>query len=135
MYSGDNGKMCFFQNNLYLALGPTYEPLEQQNIGYLPLEGLVPDRCSEVINSVPSHGIGQVRVFPSPAADIVQVRTLPEMVGALLSVVDQLGREVIPATRVDSTHETLQVDDLATGAYTVVVTGNTGRYTARFQKE
>lgn len=119
--SGDNGEIEFFQGDLYMALGPTFEALPNENIGRLPLTGLVPDTCISVVQTG-IHDAGEIsplRVSPNPAHDQLHVvHALSSCVG--LHVIDPVGRVVLDQTCGPGS-SIVRVGSLAPACYTVVL--------------
>lgn len=123
MPSGDNGKMAFFQGDLYLATGFQFTPLANEGIAYLPLEGLVPDRCVEIIASVAEHDSSvRLVVQPNPATDAVTVLIPEHFRGAgTLQLLDEPGRLVLTVTAFSQDSFLVPLNAVAAGHYTLVL--------------
>lgn len=119
MPSGDNGPMTFFQDNLYLGVSPMFPAVPNEFIAYLPLDGLVPDRCVTISpTAVPElHSAQRLIIQPNPSEGYVQV-TLPEGFAsvALLRVMDKTGRLV---QQLHVQERRIQVQGLADGVYSL----------------
>lgn len=115
--SGDNGEIEFFQGDLYMALGATFEALPNEFIGRLPLSGLVPDTCITVVpNAVIEHGFSaSPRIVPNPAYADFQILGLPFTTEHLV-VVDMTGR-VVQTVRLPAAE--ISVSQLLGGTYAV----------------
>ncbi|MBK9146466.1 MAG: T9SS type A sorting domain-containing protein [Flavobacteriales bacterium] len=123
MPSGDNSMMAFFQNNLYLGISPQFVQLPGEYIAYLPLEGLVSDRCAEIIASVPEqHAAGRLMLQPNPASDAVTVLIPEHFRGACtLQLLDELGRLVLTVTAYSQNSFLVPLNAVAAGHYTLVL--------------
>jgi len=133
----DNTGIAFFQNELYMGLGHDFPGLEYQWIGRLPLEGLVPDECYEVVTGVPdaaSNALG-ITVFPNPAGGQLTVSGLGPYAGGHLYVMDMLGRMVMAPLRIASPVVQLDIDRLPSGGYMVRLDNTHGTRMQRFVKQ
>jgi len=135
MPSGDNGKMAFFQDNLYMALAGSFPSLDFQWIGHLPLAGLIPDTCITITQSgISELEVEQLGVYPNPAEDQCNVMLSPASALMDLRVYDQLGRRVQVDPRKTLNGFTFRTDGLATGLYTVIASTGEGNFSGRFIK-
>jgi len=134
---GDVGKMAFFHGDLYHS--NHYIPgLEQEWIGRLPLEGLIPDRCVEVgPNAVPDRSSGTyiMTVGPNPASGELHMQLPTGTYTNAIVILDAIGREVRTVMIPTSDRSTLAVHDLPPGTYTVQCTAHGARYFGRFVKQ
>jgi len=131
---GDNTKMAFFQDHLYLGLNAQFVGLEYQFIGKLPLLGLVPDRCADVgPNSIQEDGSSDsvLQVYPNPASVDVTLQFPAQVRTGKIDVFDGFGRMVVSQSVKNATYAVLDISNLANGSYTAVVSGDTYRWTAR----
>jgi len=123
MPSGDNNKMAFFQNNLYLGTGPLFTPLPNEHVAYLPLAGLVPDTCVVITpTGMAEHGrLPSLALYPNPASDLLTVRVPDELgVGGTIELLDGLGRIVLRMPHIRQGEAHIPLDGVADGAYNVV---------------
>ncbi|MFZ1694932.1 MAG: T9SS type A sorting domain-containing protein [Flavobacteriales bacterium] len=123
MPSGDNGKMAFFQNSLYLGISPLFQALPGEFVAYLPLDGLIPDRCVEILASVPENvADGRLILQPNPASDAVTVLIPEHFRGAgTLQLLDELGRLVLTVTASSQDSFLVPLNAVAAGHYTLVL--------------
>lgn len=132
--SGDNTKMAFFQDHLYLGLAFEFPGLEYQLIGKLPLEGLVPDRCEDVgPNSVGEGGTSDsvLQVYPNPT-NCQATFILPErIVAGRIDLFDSVGRLVLSQSLQSVNTVALDLAPLAKGSYTASLITGVSRYSAR----
>jgi hypothetical protein len=71
--SGNTLKMAFYHGSLYQSIEDGFPGLENQFIGRLPLDGLVPDRCADVASGLGEQAIAPMtlRVFPAFASSLL----------------------------------------------------------------
>lgn len=133
MPSGDNTKMAFFQGNLYLGISPLFEALPGEYIAYLPLEGLVPDRCVEIIASVTERTNGHLALRPSVAASGPVVIEWPHWAAgeSEITVLDAMGRTVMRRRCSGALGCQLAADELVAGGYTVLLRSQQGHAVGR----
>jgi hypothetical protein len=133
--TGSGGAMAFFQGYLYKSMGAEYPGLELERIARLPLDGLVPDECHEVVTSVPEpNGQAGISLYPNPATDQLTITGLSDFAGCTIEVLDVLGQQVIAPERIGSPSMLLDVSSLPSGAYQLKVSGPSGRVLKRFVK-
>ncbi|MEO8067707.1 MAG: T9SS type A sorting domain-containing protein [Flavobacteriales bacterium] len=87
------------------------------------------------IGEPPSLAESSIAVYPVPATDLLNVVLPVAMRGALLQVVDALGRTVIQVPGTGNLQRTLDLSHLADGHYTLIGSGNGMQARARFIKE
>lgn len=77
-------------------------------------------RCVSDMNatSVFEEGVKNLRVFPNPAGETIQITVTSNMVGGSYSIADVSGRPILQGT-LDSDHVTLSIGDLPNGLYLV----------------
>lgn len=132
---GVNGQIAFFQGDLYMALASQFPGLEFEWIGRLPLEGLVPDRCVEVVTGVNGHEGDQILLLsPNPTWDALTLSGLDHLNDATVQVIDALGRALTPALSVGSSTLQLRTSQWPAGTYWVRLTSRSGIVTRRFLK-
>ena len=120
MPSGDNGKIAFFQNNLYMALASTFPGLEFEWVGYLPLDGLIPDTCITISQaSVQERERTVLRVYPNPGNDHVSISLNADQFPARITVCDMSGRRVFE--HVLTSNEAINTAAWSAGAYELVL--------------
>ncbi|MBP6643183.1 MAG: T9SS type A sorting domain-containing protein [Flavobacteriales bacterium] len=130
---GDNGKMAFFQNKLYLGMGAQFVGLEYQFIGKLPLEGLVPDRCLDVgPNNIEEGATDAVlQLFPNPTSEKVTLQFPAQVRTAKIELFDGVGRTVHSQPVKNVSSAVVDLSNLASGSYTAVVSGDSYRWTSK----
>ncbi|MBL7940787.1 MAG: T9SS type A sorting domain-containing protein [Flavobacteriales bacterium] len=132
---GDVGKIAFYHGDLYQS--NNYIPgLEQEWIGRLPLEGLVPDHCADVgPNAIRETAANQaLTVYPNPASAQLSLQLPQGMLTAQILVLDAIGRAVMERTVAPTDRPALTVQELPPGTYTVQCMANGVRYLGRFVK-
>ena len=77
-------------------------------------------RCVTDMNatSVFEDGVKNLRVYPNPAVETIQITVTPNMVGGSYSIADVTGRPILQGT-LDSEHVMLSIGDLPNGLYLV----------------
>ncbi len=89
------GKMAFFQHSIYASLYTWYPGLELEWIGYLPLDGLIPDTCITITQSgISEREVEQLGVYPNPGTDHLTITTSSAHYPVDLFVRDMTGRLV-----------------------------------------
>jgi len=138
MPSGDNTKMAFFQEDLYLGIGATFPSLEWEFIGRLPMGGLVPDTCITVTPTAindPSSQRTILQVFPNPATDEISVALTNAMGNGSWWINDGLGRCVLQGRTTRAGTLTIMTEGLAQGTYTLKLMSNMASAQARFIRQ
>jgi hypothetical protein len=133
---GESQGMAFYNDTLYYGISGQYPGLEQQWVGRLPLNGLVPDQCVTVstgVDELPSAGV--LRVLPNPVCDRLAVLLPTGMQAQEVVVYDALGTLVFQQLVHSIGTSSFNVGGLAPGAYAVTVRGAGQRLCARFVKE
>ncbi|MBK6831932.1 MAG: T9SS type A sorting domain-containing protein [Flavobacteriales bacterium] len=132
---GVNGQIAFFQGDLYMALASQFPGLEFEYIGRLPLEGLVPDRCVEVVTGLADHqsSFTELQLSPNPTTDQLTLHH-PALRSGTVAITDALGRIVF---NTPWRNQPLDVRPLPTGVYHLTLRDEHGRPVAagRFVKE
>lgn len=133
--SGDNDGIAFFQNELYMSVGYGFPGLEYQYVARLPLDGLVPDECVEVVTSVrePTDEAA-ISIYPNPATDQLTISGLNMAQGGVMNVLDVLGKTVRKAERINAPSMVLGVADLPSGCYQLRMSTGSGTVVKRFTK-
>lgn len=120
-----SGGMAFFQNNLYAPLYSWYPGLEDQWIGRLPLDGLVPDTCITVVGTgVPEHAEATLALYPNPGKEHLSLTAPANAWPAEVEVRDGTGR-VVHRERLTA-NTALAASAWAAGTYTVQLRGSDG---------
>ena len=136
MPSGDNGKIAFFQNNLYMALASTFPGLEFEWVGYLPLDGLVPDTCITISQtSVQERERAVLQVYPNPASNTLTVTFGNGQVLQEIYVLDMTGRIVYRTSAIGARSIQLDVASYPTGVYSIMAIGSGYSSSCRFIKD
>jgi hypothetical protein len=90
-----SGGMAFFQHSIYASLYTWYPGLELEWIGYLPLDGLIPDTCITITQSgISEREVGPLVLYPNPGTDHLTITTSSAHYPADLFVRDMTGRLV-----------------------------------------
>jgi hypothetical protein len=140
MPGGDNGKMAFFQGDLYFSLGAQFQGLEYQFIGRLPLAGLVPDTCITVrATGIEDHAArdGALRVYPNPGSEVVTLALPAGFTNGQLTMVNGLG-QIVRSLTISASGEgeaSISLYGLAPGIHSLVLTDGANRHTGRFIKQ
>lgn len=133
--TGSGSAMAFFQGYLYKGMGAEYPGLEFEHIARLPLEGLVPDECHEVVTSIPEPtGQEGITLYPNPVSDQLTISGLNMAQGGVINVLDVLGKTVLKAERINAPSMVLGVADLPSGCYQLRMSTGSGMVVKRFAK-
>lgn len=136
MPSGDNGRIAFMDDQLYLGVSPLFTALPGEFIARLPLDQVVPDRCLEVATGVEDNPSRfAATVFPNPAQESLSI-VIPQHNGPIeVEVLDVSGRSVESGLFQHSDGVRLDVAHLVAGPYMLAVNMNGAQYRAPFVKE
>lgn len=135
MPSGAQGKIAFFQNNLYMPQYSLYPGGDLEWVGYLPLDGLVPDTCITISqSSMQERERAMLKVSPNPAEDQLTVQWSAGGLIQSIEVYDLTGRKVLEQGSVNAGVSIISIRELAPGMYTVSVRSGSGGSSARFIK-
>ena len=135
MPSGAQGKIAFFQNNLYMPQYSLYPGGDLEWVGYLPLDGLVPDTCITISqSSMQERERAMLKVSPNPAEDQLTVQWSAGGLIQSIEVYDLTGRKVLEQVSVNAGVSIISIRELAPGMYTVSVRSGSGGSSARFIK-
>ena len=116
----DVGGMAFFQNNLYAPLYSWYPGLENEWVGYLPLDGLVPDTCISISQaSVQERERSVLQVYPNPGNDHVSIALRADHYPARVTALDMAGRRVFE--QVLTRNEPINTSAWSAGTYELVL--------------
>src|SRR5690606_5652636 len=81
------------------------------------------------VDAVPSM---EISLYPSPARDLLNIRTNGNLAGSLATITDLTGKEVAHHRLMQPT---IDVSQLASGLYLLKVEGSSGTRIAKFLKE
>ena len=134
---GSSGHMAFFQNSLYLPLFSEWPPdLAWQWVGYLPLDGLVPDTCITISQtSVQERERAVLQVYPNPASNTLTVTFGNGQVLQEIYVLDMTGRIVYRTSAIGARSIQLDVASYPTGVYSIMAIGSGYSSSCRFIKD
>lgn len=138
MPGGDNTKMVFFNDDLYLGVGPAFAALPNEGVARLPLEGLVPDRCAIVgpTSILPEERFpNRLHVFPNPVTSDVMIELPNGMLFDSVDLYDGAGRLLRAERGVWTSVMKTQVHDLQSGLYLVRCSSAGLSYWATFLKD
>jgi hypothetical protein len=132
--AGDSGDMIFFDDTLYYGISGQYPGLEQQWIGRLPLNGLVPDQCVTPTTGMEEvAGAPRLTVLPNPASDrlTVVVPTALQTSARNVYLYDATGRLVNTSPVMYPAPLVVQLSGLVPGPYSAVVVDAQGHSLVR----
>ncbi len=134
--SGDNNGIAFFQNELYMAVGYSFPDIEFERVARLPLEGLLPDECVEVVTGLgernPAHE--HLILSPNPAEDFITFRSGGSSASSNVIVRDELGRQVTVTVSTQEGMARVDIQELAPGCYSVEVLNDAEKSIGKFIK-
>jgi hypothetical protein len=133
--AGSGNTMAFFQGHLYKGMGTSHPGLENQKIGRLPLEGLVPDECYDVVTAVAEpQGHSPITLFPNPVDGTLSVTGLGDGRGGMIEVFDVFGKPIHVQRPITSPSTQVDLTGVLPGCYQLRVSSPTHKVVRRFMK-
>ena len=140
MPGGDNTKMAFFQDHLYLGTAVEFPEVNGERIARIPIASIVPDTCIHVgptglSGQVALNSVDALVVMPNPATEQFTIALPAGFTTGVTLVYDVAGNLVRSYPAMQGAPSTYTVFDLAAGTYVLELRDDLGpRWTARFTK-